>query len=179
MVLIKNKIITIIILGSLIVSIFAIMEIVYVFPISPLRKAGTDRLNSPGNIVLRIEKNLNCVPVSLYLYDDSTYELFTEHKTCRPLQTCIMRLYYTKSIKGAYDYDLIKILDYSIDESEISDYKEIDYVITPGIIFGGVSLSEEYDHEFVVKKGNRNKYLKEFLDRIDVDLNQCSYPDYY
>lgn len=135
-------------------------------------------LENHADVLIRIEKQMRCTPVSLYLYSDNTYELFTDYDTCRPFQECTMKLHYKKSIKGTYNYDLTKILDNSIEGVDI-DYKAIDYEILTGSTLGGPILGEKYDHDYVIKKGESNKYLEEFLNIIDVDLNMCAIPNYY
>lgn len=174
----KHKVAFIVVFVSIIISILACSFILEYNPASPLREKGTLRVEPSGKVVLIIEQEMDCVPVKLYLYDDSTYELLTEHRECGPLEDCILPLIYTKSIKGTYDFDLTKILDNSTPESEISSYQKIEYRIYPGTILGGVSLGDNYDQNYVIKKGSHNKYLKKLLKEINVNLNECSIPDY-
>ena len=68
---------------------------------------GTEPLKEHGDVALHIDSGNkgNCVKVTLVLYEDNQYELFTDYKECRPWQTCTEELRYTKSIKGTYNYD--------------------------------------------------------------------------
>lgn len=177
----KKRIINIIIIiVCLVISAIAILQIRYVWPSSPLKGKGTPILGKYDDVVMRIEKKKDCIQVSLRLYEDNTYELFTEYGACRPFQECIMRLGYTKSIKGTYDYDLTKILDSSIEEAsnDSIDHRMVDYEILPGTSLGGKALAEKYDQTYYVLKDKPNKYLEEFLNTIDVDLDMCALPDY-
>ena len=63
---------------------------------------GTELLKEHGDVALHIDSGNkgNCVKVTLVLYEDNQYELFTDYKECRPWQTCTEELRYTKSIKG-------------------------------------------------------------------------------
>ena len=82
---------------------------------------GTDILKKHGNLLLSIEEgNKNYVPVSLNLYDDGTYELFTAYESCKKGHFCTMMLKYTKSIKRKYDYDIEKILQNSTNANDMS-----------------------------------------------------------
>lgn len=135
-----------------------------------LMKSSTDVLNDHAKIVLNIEVgNMDCVPVSLSLYEDNTYELFTSYHACRPYETCNMMLIYTKSIKGTYDYDINKIISESVDADDMS--------------FSTDNLPEyeirnEFDHLYVVEKGKKNNALNDFLRQINVDLKMCAIKDY-
>ncbi len=163
------------ILAVLVFNIGALLLIYTTYPISDLRGKGTERLKNPGNVVLVIQKEKECIPISLYLYDDNTYELFTDYESCKLFQECISRLHYTKSIKGKYNYDLTKILDNSVDYSNTIESKEIDYEL---LTFANSSLGDKYNHNYVVKKNQTNEYLEELLKSIDVDLNKCAIPEY-
>lgn len=174
----KNKIYLIPI--GLIAIIVVVCTIIYFnSPSSKIRGKGTTPLENPSEVVIRIKKNKKCIPVSLSLYADGTYELFTDYADCRPFQVCTLKLVYTKSIKGTYNYDLTKILDNSIDKEDVLfDDNQIDYEIytnSSGISF---ILGEEYDHDYVTKKSETNEPLEELLKEIDVDLDICAISDY-
>lgn len=110
-----------------------------------------------------------CVPVSLAVYEDGTYELFTAYEACFPGQVCTMMLKYTNSKKGKYDYDIDKIIEASTDANELThsmdNLPEYEIYTRDG-------------HLYTVEKGKKNKYLVEFLKQIKVDLNTCARADY-
>lgn len=138
---------------------------------------GTEPYNKYHNVVFSIHREKDCTPVRLEFYDDGTYELFTEYKTCRAFESCISRLEYVKSIKGTYDFDLTKILDESINVTAYDgDNKDVEYTIFAASL--GTTLDEKYRHDYVILKGKTNKPLEELLNKIDVDLNDCAIPDY-
>ena len=120
--------------------------------------------------------NMQYVPVSLTLYEDGTYELFTAYYSCKPGKVCNSMLRYSKSLKGKYNYDVEKILNastnadnMSFDMNHLPEYE----------IYLGEDLLNKYDTTmFVVEKGKKNKYLEELLKSIDVDLSKCAKPDY-
>lgn len=118
--------------------------------------------------ILTIEKeNKKCVPLELRLYPDNTYELYTDYDACKPMETCLLMLKYTKSIKGTYDYDLSKIL--STVEEDIGGYTEDtlpEYVI------------HTQDDSYIVKHNQTNQYINELLKQLDIDLNQCANANY-
>lgn len=141
------------------------------------KEIGTDILENHGEVLISIHVgNKDYVPVSLSLYDDGTYELFTAYESCRPGRICTSILKYTKSVKGTYKYDLEKIIKASVnadnksyDMSNLLEYE----------IYLGDKYMNKYDSlMFTVEKGKKNKYLNELLDMIDVDLDKCAKPDY-
>ncbi|MCM1371037.1 MAG: helix-turn-helix transcriptional regulator [Clostridium sp.] len=137
---------------------------------------GEKPLETHGELLINIQTGKKkYVPVSLSIYDDGTYELFTAYEACKPGRLCNMMLKYTKSIKGTYNYDIRKILEYSINANNKSYSMENlpEYEIYLGL------WTEEYDTlMFTVEKGKKNKYLDEFLKSINVDLNKCAKPEY-
>ncbi len=144
---------------------------------SKYRNKGSDIYQKYDRISLYIKRRKKCIPVSLNLYDDGTYELFTEYETCRPFETCTLALKYTKSIKGKYDYDLTKILDESIIEGSYDgDKNNINYNLYAASF--NTNLGSEYFHDYVISKDKTNKSLEELLDSIDIDLDVCAIPDY-
>lgn len=141
------------------------------------KEIGTDILENHGEVLISIHVgNKDYVPVSLSLYDDGTYELFTAYESCRPGRICTSMLKYTKSVKGTYKYDVEKIIKASIN----ADNKSYDMSNLPEYeIYLGDKYMSKYDSlMFTVEKGKKNKYLNELLDIIDVDLDKCAKPDY-
>lgn len=141
------------------------------------KEIGTDILENHGEVLISIHVgNKDCVPVSLSLYDDGTYELFTAYQSCRPGRICTSMLKYTKSVKGTYKYDVEKIIKASVN----ADNKSYDMSNLPEYeIYLGDKYISKYDSlMFTVEKGKKNKYLNELLDMIDVDLEKSAKPDY-
>lgn len=141
------------------------------------KEIGTDILENHGEVLISIHVgNKDYVPVSLSLYDDGTYELFTAYESCRPGRICTSMLKYTKSVKGTYKYDVEKIIKASVN----ADNKSYDMSNLPEYeIYLGDKYIKKYDSlMFTVEKGKKNKYLNELLDMIDVDLDKCAKPEY-
>ena len=139
---------------------------------------GTEPLKEHGDVALHIDSGNkgNCVKVTLVLYEDNQYELFTDYKECRSWQTCTMELQYTKSIKGTYNYDVTKIIEASTNANDKSYTKDN---LPEYELYLGEKYVQKYDTAmFVVEKGQTNNYLDELLEQLDVDLNQCANPDY-
>ena len=69
-------------------------------------------------------------------------------------------LQYTGSIEGKYEFDIIEIIRHSIDANlhQYTNDNIPEYIIRSG-----------KGHEFITD--SNNKYLKEFTDSINVDLN--------
>lgn len=138
---------------------------------------GTAPLEEHGNLLFEVEReNKDCVNIKLALYDDGQYELFTDYATCRPFRSCTRALRYTKSVKGTYEYDTLKIIEastnandkaYSMDD--LPEYR----------LYVGEEYSKKYDTlSFTVEKGQTNRYLDELLEQLDIDLDACANPDY-
>lgn len=78
-----------------------------------------------------------------------------------------MELRYTKSVEGTYDYNIMEIIKHSSDANLLQ--------------FNNDNLPV---YEILSGKGqyfitdDDNKYLKEFLKSINVDLSLCAEPDY-
>ena len=141
------------------------------------KEIGTDILENHVEVLISIHVgNKDYVPVSLSLYDDGTYELFTAYESCRPGRICTSMLKYTKSVKGTYKYDVEKIIKASVN----ADSKSYDMSNLPEYeIYLGDKYMSKYDSlMFTVEKGKKNKYLNELLDMIDVDLDKCAKPEY-
>ena len=141
------------------------------------KEIGDDILENHGEVLISIHVgNKDYVPVSLTLYDDGVYELFTAYESCRPGRVCTSMLKYTKSIKGTYKYDVENIIEASVN----ADNKSYDMSNLPLYeIYLGDKYINKYDSlMFTVEKGKKNKYLNELLDMIDVDLSKCAKPEY-
>ncbi len=121
------------------------------------------------NLIFSIEKkNSKCdIPVSLSIYKNNKYTLYTEYISCKPGNTCTSMLQYNKSIEGTYNYDVIEIIRHSVDANlhQYNNDNFPEYMINSGKW-----------HEFITDSDN--KYLEEFLESINVDLNQCAKPKY-
>ena len=122
-----------------------------------------------NDLIFIVEKNNNkCdIPVSLSIYKNNKYKLYTEYKACRPGVACVDMLEYTKAIKGTYDYDIIEIIRHSVDANlfQYTNENIPEYTIMSG-----------KNHSFITDSDN--KYLKELLSSINVDLTQCAKPNY-
>ncbi len=121
--------------------------------------------------------NKSCVPVQLTLYDDGNYELFTAYESCRPGQVCTSMLKYTKSQKGKYNYNIMKILD--DDSIEIDKTHSMDNLPEYEIYLGNYYVENGYGYYYTVEKGKVNKFLDELLKSINVDLKVCAEPEYF
>lgn len=113
-------------------------------------------------------ENKNCVPVELVVYDNNKYILYKSYKAGGPGETVNSILEYSEKEEGFYDYDVIKILQNSKDANNMSfDMANLpEYEIYTG----------KDKHNYITD--SNNKYLKEFLDSIDVDLKVCAKEDY-
>lgn len=122
-----------------------------------------------NDLIFSVEyKKSKCdIPVLLNIYKNNKYTLYTEYKTCKPGKACNAMLQYTKSIEGKYDYDIIEIIRHSIDANlhQYTNDNLPEYMIISG-----------KSHEFITDADN--KYLKELLESINVDLSQCAKPVY-
>jgi len=138
---------------------------------------GTELLKEHGNVIFSvITGNKDCVTVQLTLYDDNQYELFTDYADCKPWQNCNLDLKYTKSIKGNYNYDVIKIIEASTNANDKSYLMDN---LPEYELYLGEKYIEKYDTlSFTVEKGQKNIYLNELLEELDIDLELCANPDY-
>ena len=122
-----------------------------------------------NDLIFSIEyENSKCnIPVVLGIYKNGKYILSTEYRACKKGDICNAMLVYTSSIEGKYDYDVIEIIRHSIDANihQYSSDNMPEYIIHSG-----------KGHELITDKDN--KYLKELLNQIDVDLKQCAKPNY-
>ena len=124
---------------------------------------------SYNDLIFSIEKkNGKCdIPVLLSIYKNNKYKLYIEYKSCKPGTNCTAVLQYNKSIEGKYDYDVIEIIRHSIDANlhQYTNDNLPEYMIHSG-----------KGHEFITDSDN--KYLKELLNLINVDLTWCANPNY-
>lgn len=116
---------------------------------------------------VRYRKGKCDIPVQLNIYKNNKYILYTAYKACKPGKTCNMMLQYTESIEGIYEYDVIEIIRHSIDANM---YQYTNDNLPVYDIFSGKS------HSFITDEDN--KYLRELLETINIDLTQCAKPDY-
>ena len=139
---------------------------------------GTELLKEHGDTILHIERGnkSNCVRVMLSLYEDNQYELFTDYAECKPGGICNADLRYTKSIKGTYDYDLIKIIEASTNAND--NLYSMDNLPEYELYLGEKYVQKFDTNMFVVENGQTNNYLDELLEQLNVDLNSCANPDY-
>lgn len=120
--------------------------------------------------------NNSCVPISLVVYENGEYELFTKYQSCKSDENCTLELKYTKSIKGKYNYDIIKIIDNSTKAND-NGYTN-DNLPSYQIYMSDNYVKKGYEYNYTVEKGQANKYLEEFLKEIDVELKTCAEPEY-
>lgn len=111
-----------------------------------------------------------CIPVQLNVYDDGKYELNTSYKTCHPNENCNMKLEYSEIVRGTYNYDVMKIIQNSTiaDDMTFTNETRAEYEIYTG----------NGEKVYMLITDSNNKYLKEFLKKIDVNLKTCADPDY-
>ena len=122
-----------------------------------------------NNLIFSIEyKKGECdIPVLLNVYKNNKYSLLTEYKTCKPGVVCNSMLQYINPIEGKYDYNVIEIIRHSVDANlhQYTNDNLPEYMIFSG---KGHSFITDFD----------NKYLKELLELINVDLTECAKPKY-
>lgn len=164
----KKIVISIVVLVITCLIIGILISVNYNINTSKYKGQGTNIKETHGDTVLIVEKNLDCIPVVLYLYDDNTYELFTEYRRCKHNKWCTLDIKYNKSIKGKYEYNLNKIIDKLTYYEDNINSKDIDYEITIGKL-----VAKDKNH-YVVLKGQNNELLEEFLKMLDIDLNICA-----
>lgn len=124
---------------------------------------------SYNNLIFSIEyKKGKCdIPVLLNIYKNNKYALLTEYKSCKAGALCNSMLEYINPIEGKYDYDVIEIIRHSID-ANLHQYTNDN--LPEYSIFSGKG------HSFITDSDN--KYLKELLESINVDLTECAKPNY-
>lgn len=134
-------------------------------------------LKDHGNVILTIAMgNKSCVPVELALYDDNQYELFTRYESCKPGVACNQMLKYTKSIKGKYEYNPIKIIE--DDKIGINKPHSMDNLPEYEIYVGDTYVQKGYEYNYSIEKGTSNRYLEELLTQLDINLKVCAEPEY-
>lgn len=116
--------------------------------------------------IFNITKRKECITVSLDVYKNNKYRLSTAYKACKPNQICTMELRYTKSIEGTYDYNIMEIIKHSSDANLLQFNND------------NLPVYEIYAGKGHFITDDDNKYLKEFLKSINVDLSKCAEPDY-
>ncbi len=111
--------------------------------------------------------NRDCVPVLLSVYKNNKFVLYTHYKACPKGSICNSMLVYTKSKSGTYDYDILEIIRHSVDANmlQFTNDNLPEYNISGG-----------NGYQFITDKDNR--FLKDFLKSINVDLDKCAEPDY-
>ena len=133
----------------------------------------SEPLENPGDVIFTISlKNSACIPVQLTVYEDGTYELFTEYEACRSNQNCNSMLVYTKSVKGSYSYDVMKILE------EVNDYDNFDEKSNTSyyeLYVGDKYIEKGYEYYYVFPN---NESLDELLSEINIMLNACAKAKY-
>ena len=138
---------------------------------------GTAILQEHGNLIMTISSgDKSCVPVKLALYDDNQYELFTDHKACKSNQECEDMIEYTKSIKGTYDFDPIKIIEEN--NIEINETHSMDNLPKYEIYVGDIYVQKGYEYYYSVKNGTKNKSLDDLLNKLEIDLDVCANKNY-
>ena len=122
-----------------------------------------------NNLIFSIEyKKSKCdIPVLLNVYKKNKYALFTEYRSCKPSVTCNSMLQYINPIEGKYNYNIIEIIRHSVDANlhQYTNDKLPEYMIFSG-----------KGHSFITDSDN--KYLKELLESLNIDLTECAKPNY-
>ena len=138
---------------------------------------GDEPLANKDDLIFTINSgNKSCIPVSLAVYEDGTYELFTTYKACKPKQICNSMLIYTKSIKGKYNYDVMKIFK---DKNIVANRSHsMDNLPEYEIYMSDKYVQKNYEYNYTIEKNTTNIYLDNFLRQIKVNLNLCANPEY-
>ena len=115
------------------------------------------------------DNKTDCIPIQLDVFADGRYTLYTSYEDCPPNSTCNAMLKYNKAIGGTYDYDVMKIIQYSViaDDMTFTNENLPEYEIYPA--------NQEKVYHLITDKNN--EYLDEFLKQIDVNLKQCAEAD--
>lgn len=121
---------------------------------------------SYDNHIFSITKNKECITVNLAVYKNNKYKLSTAYKACKPDQICNSDLRYTKFIEGTYNYNIMEIIKHSSDANILQFTND------------NLPVYEIYAGKGHFITDDDNKYLKEFLKSINVDLSKCAEPDY-
>ncbi len=107
----------------------------------------------------------DCTPIKLDVYSENRYILYDSYESCRPFQTCTLMLQYLEPKTGTYDYDALKIINNSKEEETRSKYNP-KYEIYIG----------KNNKRYITD--NNNKYLNEFLESLDINIDKCATPVY-
>lgn len=138
---------------------------------------GDERLTKHEKEIFNIQSvNNSCVPFSLVIYENGEYELFTKYESCKYDENCTSELKYTKSIKGKYNYDVMKIIDNSTKAND-NGYTN-DNLPLYQIYMSDGYVKKGYQYNYTVEKNQSNKYLEEFLNEIDIELETCAEQEY-
>ena len=115
-------------------------------------------------------KKIDCIPISLSVYDDGVYELYTHYEACRFGEVCDDILKYSKKDTGKYDYDVMKIINSSTiaDNMTFTNEKLPEYEMYTG----------NGELVYMLVTDSKNESLNEFLKNIKVNLKVCATPDY-
>lgn len=124
---------------------------------------------SYDNLIFSVTyKKSKCdIPVVLNIYKNNKYTLATDYKACKKGTVCNAMLKYTKHVEGTYDYDIIEIIRHSVD-ANMHQYTNDNLPV--------YDISSGKGHLFITDENN--KYLKELLTLINVDLKECAIADY-
>ena len=116
------------------------------------------------------DNKTDCIPIQLNVFDNGNYTLYTSYEECPPNTTCNSMLKYSEVVKGAYNYDVMKIIQNSViaDDMTFINTNMPEYEIYLG--------NQEKVYYLITDKNNA--YLDEFLKQIDVNLKKCAEPDY-
>ena len=128
-----------------------------------------DIINKENGLLFTINwMDTTKVPVQLNIYDNNKYKLYTHFKACMPGAVCTSELIYTKSEDGTYEYDALKIIQnsYDADTMQFTNNKLPDYEIYTG----------KDNHMYITF--DSNKYLKEFLNELKINLKESAIADY-
>lgn len=116
------------------------------------------------DIIFTIESsNKTCVPVQLVVKTDNIYLFYNSYKAPLDGVNANSILNYSDPISGAYNYEIIKIIqnskyasDASFDMDNLPEY----------IIYTGKGT--------VFTTDRNNEYLKAFLESINISLDSCA-----
>lgn len=121
-----------------------------------------------NDMIFQIEMgSKSCIPVLLVVQKNNKYSLYTSYKECKPGKICTLALQYSKVEQGTYDYDVMQIIKHSTDANNMQ--------------FSMDNLPKYEIHSGTWRTfitDDDNKYLTEFLESINVDINKCATAEY-